>query len=203
MRDSIVVLRCRGLAGAIGIASLLALTVVGCSSSSGSDAGSGSPGSSVETPEGEASDAPVDGDVEAATQDACQWYTADDMSALLGFDVVMTPVEDPVLGATCEYDSEAKFTKVTVVPRTVESYDTYKKDLPTYSPDATIIQVEGLGDDAWTNNDQEFDNFSQALEVKTADAAVSVQLATSGDAIADWDTSDTIVSTIATTVLGL
>ncbi len=188
----------RGRAVVAVLAAAFVLTgAAACGSSStkgaSTDSTAGAGGSTPATPGGRP----------AAGVDPCQWYTADEMGALVGFTVTMTKKETPQgLGFECLYDSQAKFTSVTVRPTTAASYDQIKAGAAAAGLGGKQIAFPGVGDAAYHNGSADRGNQSVSFSAKKGKAGIDVELATSGTAIPSVDKAIEITSTIAKKALG-
>lgn len=131
---------------------LLLLGAVGCSSD-GSD-GADPPGDSTADPGGSVATDPAATDPAGGSDpvgDPCQWYTADEMAAILGFPVTM---EARTVGesSTCVYDAPDNYASVEITPGDDVAFDTQK----SFDESADAVQVagepttfDGLGDAAY------------------------------------------------------
>ncbi len=139
----------RRFAAALLAAGLL-LGVAACGSSDGSDGASGDPSPSGDSSSSGGTDTETT-DGEAGAVDPCQWYTADEMEAILGFPVSM---EDRSVGetVTCVYDAPDNYSSVEISPSDEVAFDTQKAF--DASPDAVDmagepVTYDDLGDDAY------------------------------------------------------
>lgn len=184
-------------------AAALLLVVPACSSSDSSDGAKDGSGSTTSTSTGGTDEGGPDAEDtgSGAPSDPCQWYTAAEMSDLVGATLTMEAEETPV-GDQCVYNSDPEFTSLTVRPQTAAEYSAFKSGLTVVDEDATIIEVDGVGDEAWHDNDGTTGNASTSLWAKTGGDAVVVELATAGTVVADVPAAVALTSTVASEVLG-
>ena len=128
-------------------AGLLLFGAAGCGSSDG-DKASDSPSADGGTDAG--TDA-GSGDGEASAGDPCQWYTAADMEALLGFPVTM---EDQTVGAIvkCVYDAPEKYSSVEIsliTPEENAGNQAFAESPAGVDVAGEVIAVDGVGDSGW------------------------------------------------------
>ncbi len=177
-----------------------AVLLVGVAACGSSDSDTGA----ADAPEAESGSGETgEGAGEATDVDPCQWYTAEEMSALVGFEVTMEELETPqALGAECLYESEAEFTGITVRPTTAADYDQLKAGAAEMGIGGEQIDFPGVGDEAYHNGAADNANPSVSFSAKKGDAAIQVELAAaSAGPIASVDEGIEITSTIATTAL--
>ncbi len=131
--------------------------------------------------------------------DPCQWYSAEEMSTLVGFTVTMEKKETPQgLGSECLYDSQAKFTGITVRPITAASYDQLKAGAAAAGIGGEQIEISGIGDAAYHNGAADKPNPSVSLSAKKGTAGIQVELAAaSGGPIGSVAKSIDVTSAIA------
>jgi len=144
---------------------------------------------------------PSDSDTpKAEAGDPCRWYTAAEMEALVGAPMTMKAEDTPSdLGKECVYDNPE--TSVTVRPGTAAMYDSFRATAKSMNIGGPQIDFPGVGDEAFHDNDGTRGNPSVSMSAKAGDAAITVELATVGSAIASVDTGIEIVSTVAKTAL--
>ena len=191
----------RTRAAALLVGGLLLMGAAACGSSGGSDSSASDSGST----EGSATDGGTTEEVPAAAEvDPCQWYTAEEMGALVGFEVTMKEVEtSQALGVECLYNSDPEYTGITVRPTTAATYDELKAGAASMDIGGEQIDFPGVGDEAYHNGAANAPNPSVAFNAKSGDAGIQVEIAAaSGGTIATIDQSIEIASTIATTALG-
>jgi hypothetical protein len=198
--------RARFATAAVG--ALLLVGIAGCGSSSDDDSSTDTTAAgAVDDTTSDATSTEGDtegGDEEATAVDPCQWYTAEAMSTLVGFEVTMEQVETPqALGVECLYNSDAEFTSITVRPTTAADYDQLKAGAASMGLDEEQFEVTGVGDEAYHTSAPDDPNPSVSLSAKQGDDAIQVELAAaSGGPIATVDQGVEITTTIATTALG-
>ena len=142
-------------------------------------------------------------DTGSGSVDPCQWYTAEEMEALVGFAVTAEELETPQgLGAECLYDSTDQATGITVRPITATTYDELKAAAAAAGLGGAQIDFPGVGDEAYHNGAPDNPNPSVAFSAKKGDAGIQVELATaSSGAVTTVDQAVAITSAIATTAL--
>lgn len=194
----------RTCAASFLIGSFLLAGVTSCGSSGGSDAAPSDPATTA----GEgSSDGSTDGSTDApkaADADPCQWYTAAEMSDLVGFEVTAKELETPqALGAECLYDSSTDAVGITVRPTTAATYDQLKAGAASTGLGGDQIEISGIGDEAYHNGAPDKANPSVSLNAKQGDDGIQVEIAAaSSGGIASIDDSIEIASAIATKALG-
>lgn len=191
-------IRSRSLA--LLVAAVVVFGVAGCGSSdsTGSASDTTAPaGSTDDTGAGSTDETPAD-------VDPCQWYTAEEMSELVGFTVTMEEKETPqALGAECLYENAEEFTGITVRPTTAADYDQLKAGAAATGIGGEQIDYPGVGDEAYHNGEPGRPNPSVSFSAKKGDDAIQVELAAaSGGPVESVDASIEITSTIATKALG-
>lgn len=135
-------------AQALLVSIVLLVGATGCGGSDGDDA------TATTAAEGsaDATEGASSGEGEAgASDDPCQWYSAADMEALLGFPVT---VEDRSVGetATCLYDAPDVYSSVEISITTPDQDAANKAaaEAPAMVDVAgEVITVDGVGDSAW------------------------------------------------------
>ncbi len=158
---------------------------------------------STTAPAGAASGAAT-GDKPAAAIDPCQWYTAAEMSTLIGATVTMEKKETPQgLGTECLYDSKEKFTSMIVRPVTAATHDQLKAGAKAAGIGGAQIAFPGVGDDAYHNGEAGKPNPSVSFQAKKGANAIQVELAAaSSGPVATAEKGVEITSTIAKKALG-
>ncbi|CAN5729811.1 hypothetical protein BH10ACT1_BH10ACT1_40050 [soil metagenome] len=126
--------------------------VVACGSSDSSD-GAKAPGTTApgDTSAGAGSDDTTAPDGGGGKTDPCQWYTAAEMEAILGFPVTM---EAQTAGADekCVYDAPDNYSSVEITPSDDVTYDTQKNFAESADGVKLAGEVktyDGLGDGAY------------------------------------------------------
>ena len=196
----------RTRAAALFVGAFLIVGVAACGGSGDSDSSASTTAATDERPADSSSTGadPTEEEAPAGAEvDPCQWYSAEEMGALVGFEVTMEAVETPqALGVECLYDSAAEFTSITVRPTTSASYDQLKAGAASMDIGGEQIDFPGVGDEAYHNGAADNPNPSVAFNAKSGDAGIEVELAAaSGGPIATVDQAIQIASTIATTAL--
>ena len=177
-------------------AAFVATGLAACGSGGTEGASTGPTAGSGEAPTASSGGSP------ASSVDPCQWYTAEEMGALVGFTVTMTKEETPQdFGTECLYDSQEKFTSVTVRPTTAATYDEFKAVSGSAGLGGKQIAFPGVGDAAFHNGSPDSDNASVAFNAKKGTSGIRVELATAGNGLT-IDKSIAITSTIAKKALG-
>ena len=189
---------------ALIIAALVVFGAASCGSSGSKSDSSNTPVAGGATENGGSTDG--SSDTKPAKVDPCQWYTAEEMSTLVGFTVTMEKRDTPIdLGSECLYDNQKEFASVVVRPGTAAMYDELKSGAATYNPDGTQIDLAGVGDEAYHNAAPDATNPSVALSAKKGAKSINVEIAAAaGGGFKDEGNANTIkiASTIATKALG-
>ena len=157
---------------------LLVFALASCGSSDSSDGAADAPADAT-APDGGGVTTSGGGSAEAP--DPCQWFTAEEMSTLVGFKVTAEEKETPqALGRECLYNSDAEFTGITVRPTDAATYDSLKAGAASTGIGGAQVDYPGVGDEAYHNVDDERmaeANPSVSMSAKKGDVGIQVELA--------------------------
>lgn len=182
---------------------LLVFALASCGSSDSSDGAADAPADApadATAPDGGGVTTSGGGSAEAP--DPCQWYTAEEMSTLVGFEVTAEEKETPqALGRECLYNSDAEFTGITVRPTDAATYDSLKAGAASMGIGGAQVDYPGVGDAAYHNVDDARmaeANPSVTMSAKKGDVGIQVELAAaSGSSIEGPAAGIDIVAEIA------
>lgn len=145
------------------------------------------------------------GSDEQAAGDPCQWYTVDEMKALLGMENVTMEAQTVGETSKCVYDAPDNYSSVEITPQTPEQYASTKSFAE--SPDGVgiggeVIAVDGVGDEGWGHKSKG----GADIGVLAGDKAVGVAITNGGggETAGNIDTEDKaldLAKQIATKVL--